>query len=296
MPDLSSARDRAQRTFATARRRSGLLDHGLRTQEQYSAVQGSMHAGAITYYGVLSFFPLLALSFFVVGYLARVFPNAEQALETAVEQLFPGVFGGGADQLSLADLERLAGTLGLVGLLGALYTGLGWLSATRSALLAVFDLPSEEYPSFLLGKARDLAALVSLGTLLLLSVAVSGFVSHYARQLLEWVGLGTDLGFALTLLSVVLGVASAVLLFWLMFTLLARPHAPRRSLWLGALLGAVAFEALKRLASYLLTFTTQAPAFQLFGITLILIVWISYFSRITLYAAAWAHTRRPVAV
>ena len=31
------------------------------------------------------------------------------------------------------------------------------------------------------------------------------------------------------------------------------------------------------------------PAFQVFGISLILLVWINYFSRVTLYAAAWAH-------
>jgi membrane protein len=32
------------------------------------------------------------------------------------------------------------------------------------------------------------------------------------------------------------------------------------------------------------------PAFQAFGIALILVVWINYFSRVVLYAAAWAHT------
>ena len=32
----------------------------------------------------------------------------------------------------------------------------------------------------------------------------------------------------------------------------------------------------------------SSPAFQAFGIALILLVWIHYFARVLLYAAAWA--------
>ena len=65
---------------------------------------------------------------------------------------------------------------------------------------------------------------------------------------------------------------------------------PSRSLWSGALLGAVAFEVLKQLSTYLLKATASSDAFQAFGIALILVVWINYFSRVVVYAAAWAHT------
>jgi membrane protein len=34
------------------------------------------------------------------------------------------------------------------------------------------------------------------------------------------------------------------------------------------------------------------PAFQAFGIALILLVWINYFSQVVMYAASWAHTTR----
>ena len=47
---------------------------------------------------------------------------------------------------------------------------------------------------------------------------------------------------------------------------------------------------LKRLSGLLLASTKDQAAFQAFGIALILVVWINYFSRIVLYAAAWAHT------
>ena len=84
-----------------------------------------------------------------------------------------------------------------------------------------------------------------------------------------------------------------MLLFYVLFRLLARPQEPARALWQGALLGGLAFEVLKLASSYLLRLTHHQPAFQAFGIALILLIWINYFSRIVMYAAAWAHTSRP---
>ena len=84
-------------------------------------------------------------------------------------------------------------------------------------------------------------------------------------------------------------VANTVL-FFVLFTVLARPRTPRRALWQGAFLGSIGFEVLKQLSSFLLAATQRSPAFQAFGIALILLVWINYFSRVVMYAAAWAHT------
>ena len=65
--------------------------------------------------------------------------------------------------------------------------------------------------------------------------------------------------------------------------------------WQGALVGAIGFEALKNLSVYLLGAAKGQPAFQVFGISLILLVWINYFSRVTLYAAAWAYVPEEMA-
>lgn len=80
-----------------------------------------------------------------------------------------------------------------------------------------------------------------------------------------------------------------------MFRLLAAPDLPARSMWSGALLGAVGFEVLKQISGILIRSTQGQPAFQVFGLALILVVWINYFSRVVLYAAAWAWTD-PLAV
>jgi membrane protein len=84
--------------------------------------------------------------------------------------------------------------------------------------------------------------------------------------------------------------ASTVLLLTMFKLLIKESHVPRGALVRGALLGAVGFEVLKLAANLLLAQTKGNPAFQAFGVALILLVWINYFSRLIMYSAAWAYT------
>ena len=286
---MASLRARLVSGLDALRRRRPVVDHAVRMQQHYGKVDAGQQAGAITYFAFLSFFPILALAFFVVGLLAHVYPAARHDLVKAIGQVLPGLVGG-RHGISLRQVQQAAATVGLLGLAGVVYSGLGWLSAVREALIVVFELPRREQPNFVIGKLRDLLTLALVGTVLLVSVSVSGFVSGFSTQLLDLVGLATQLAPLLELVTIVLGVAANVVLFFALFRLLAEPRTPARSLWQGALLGALGFEVLKRLSGVLLASTERQPAFQAFGIALILVVWINYFSRLVLYSAAWAHT------
>jgi membrane protein len=266
------------------------LDHAVRTQEHYGDVKASQWAGAVTYFGFLSVFPILALAFFFVGYLSRVFPDAQDTLVEAIDSMLPGIVGNGDEQLSLSEIEDAANTVGLIGLVGVLYTGLGWLSALRDALITVFALPDREQPSFVMGKVRDLITLAVLGTVLLVAVALTGVVAGFAEDLLDWANLSEASTWMVKLVTIAVGLVANSILVLLMFRLLAAPGLPWRAMASGALLGAVGFEILKQLSTLLISLTQEAPAFQVFGITLILLVWINYASRLILYAAAWAWT------
>jgi len=285
--------DRFREWVRRLRRRRPIVDHAIRTVRHYSKVNGNLQAGAVTYFAFLSFFPVLALGFFVVGQVARIYGNADEALATALEQLLPGIVGDEEGELSVETFQEGAGIAGIIGLAGVVYAGLGWLSAMRDGLIVVFELPDREAPNFFVGKLRDLLSLATIGVILVLSVAVAGLISGFALDVLGWVGLDRELEPLLKGISYGLGFLANVLLFFALFKLLANPqHTPTRSLWSGALLGAVGFELLKRLAFVLLASTKESPAAQVFGIALVLVVWINYFSRVVMYSAAWADTSR----
>jgi membrane protein len=282
--------DRTKSTIADVRRRRPVVDHVLLMQEHYGAVKAAQQAGAVTYFAFLSFFPLLALAVFVFGRLTALYDGPSVDLKDAIDSVVPGIVGNRDGQVSLEDIRTFSGWTAVIGVAGVLYSGLGWISALRDALLVVFETPDKEQPGFVAGKLRDLVALVVLGTVLLVAVAVTGFVSRFSGDVLGWVGLGSELSWLVWVLSIALGLVANAALFFLMFRLLAEPHVPRSSLWSGALVGGVVFELLKQLSGILLATTKGNPAFQAFGIALVLVVWMNYTSRVILYAASWAYT------
>lgn len=282
---VSRVKDRVH----AARERHPLLDQVVRTVEHYGEVKGSIQAGAVTYFAFISFFPVLALAFAVIGYVAHVYPDAKQNLVEAINTVLPGLVGNDEGQVSLKTIEDSAPGILSVGIVVVLYSGMGWLSSMRDALAAVFGLPPWVHPSFVIGKLRDLTALAALGVILLVSVGVSGVVRGLSEQILDWVGLGEGLGWLLGLIAVLVGMAANALLFFSLFKVLVEPDLPSRALWSGAVLGAVGFEVLKQVSQLLLASTKHAPAFQAFGIALVVVVWINYFSRLVMYAAAWSY-------
>jgi membrane protein len=283
-------KDRVTTRIHQLREKHPQLDHAVSMQSHYGDTKAGQQAGAVTYFGFLSVFPILALAFFVIGYVSKVVPESRDTLVEAIQSMLPGIIGDGPNQLQLKDVEDAAGTVGLIGLVGVLYSGLGWLSALRDALIVVFVLPDREQPGFVKGKLRDLLTLVVIGVVMLVAVAVTGVVAGFSEDLLGWVGLDAELDWLVKLLTIALGLPVNVLLFLVMFRLLAAPDIPKRALLSGAVLGAVAFEVLKQASRLLITMTEGQPAFQAFGLALILVVWINYTSRVTLYAASWAWT------
>lgn len=293
---MPSLKDRVLAPVREAWERVPALDHGIRTVKHYGKHDGSLYAAGVTLAAFLSVFPLLGLGFAVVGLVARFLPpglDAEQALVEAVQSVMPNLITTDPDNdaaLQLSTFQAAAPAVLSVGLPLALWSGLGWLSSLRTALLTAFEETGSERPSWLVGKLRDLAALAVLGTVLILSVAVSGVASAAAPELLGLVGLDQELSWLVRVVAPLVGIAANTVLFTAMFVLLARPPLPRRALVGGALLGALGFEVLKVASAYLLKSTAQQPAFQAFGIALILLIWINYFSRLVLYAASWAFT------
>jgi len=270
-----------------------ILDHLLATFQHYTKVQGNVLAGAVTYFGFLSFFPILAIGFAAVGYLSGIYPDARDNLASAIQQLFPGIVTNhpAPGKISLDQIEAAKIEAGLIGLALLLYSGLGWLSGLREALQNTFEVPKEEKRSFVVGKAFDLVVLCAVGFVMIVSVGISGVVGGLADTILDWVGIGGGpAGRALLwLIGPALGVAASTVLFFVMFKLLPKPDLPRKAMWRGALFAAVGFELLKLIVVNILGHV-GGTSFAPLALAVTLLVWINYFSRLVMYGASWAMT------
>ncbi|MEJ7706605.1 MAG: YihY/virulence factor BrkB family protein [Nocardioidaceae bacterium] len=276
-----------------ARERHPLFDHLMATVEHYGKVEGNVLAGAATYFGFLSFFPILALSFAVVGYLSLYYPDARSNLIQAIEQIFPGIVSAQDEpgKISLSQIEGAKAAAGIIGFLGVLYSGLNWVSGLRTALQDAFEIPRSEKGNFFVGKARDLVALAVIGTILIVSVGISSVVSGLTGKILGWLAISGSVvgGILLWALGLALGLAASTLLFYVMYKLLGRPRLASKALLQGAFVGAAGFEALKWIVVNVLG-GVGGSAFAPLAIAITLVVWINYFSRLVIYGASWAMT------
>lgn len=287
--------ERLRLRLAVLRSRWPLLDHGVRMAEHFNHVQGGILAGAVTYFGYLSFFPVLVIGFSVISVVAAVVPEARDGLVAAVQSLFPDLVGTGRDvPIRIGEIRQSAGTIGFVALLGLLYSGLGWISAARAGLQGVLCVPSNQRRNFVLGKLVDLLMLVVIGVVLIVSVGLSSAVATVTEDVLLLLQVDRIPGPGFLWLGRAVGVALAVaastLLFLAMFTLLPTTDLPRRAVAKGAFVAALGFEVLKLLANLLIGLTTGNPATAVLGVSLVLLVWINYFSRVIMVGAAWAYT------
>jgi membrane protein len=289
--------DRVTAGATSARQRWGWLDHIVRAVAHYLDNQGNVFAGAVTYYGFLSVFPLLILAYSVLGFITGDDPIVTREVTDALEQIFPGLVGTTDEApINVARFQDAASTASLIGSVTLIYTGLAWMGALRVSLQNVFTLPQSAQPGIVKGILMDLVYLVVLGMTLVLSVSLSAVVTSVTDRALDAIGLDAVPGYALMLrlLSIALGIAVSTLLFFAMYRLLPRPELPNRALLEGALLAAVAFEVLKLVATTLISFTLKSPTAAVAGTFVVLLIWINYFSRLIFFGGSWAATT-PVA-
>jgi inner membrane protein YhjD len=287
-----SRADRVRARIRAARARWAWFDHAVRAYERNTEVLGGQLSAAVTYFGFLSFFPLLALAFSLVGYISGAFPDAQESVTRAIEDNFPSLIGSGSGQLDIQDVIDAKAGAGIIGLVGLAYAGLGWLDAMRAALRRVFntsDLPL----GFVKKKAIDTAVLGGLGLAMLASLAVSSLATSLTSQALGVLGLD-DSVLALALLKV-LSVALALLADTVLFAILIGRLSGARLSWRrvrsAALLGAVGFELLKLIGTFLIARTTQNPVYATFGVIVGLLIWINLVSQLLMFVAAWAATQ-----
>lgn len=137
---------------------------------KYLDDQGGYLAALITYYGFVSLFPMLLLLTTGLGVVLAGRPDLqEQVLHSALSQ-FP-VIGS-----QLQQPEGLSGgtVAVVVGILGALYGGLGVGQAVQNAMDSVWAVPKHKRPNPIRSRVRSCGLLFVLGSAVLAATVLSG--------------------------------------------------------------------------------------------------------------------------
>ncbi|MEU0544590.1 inner membrane protein YhjD [Nocardia sp. NPDC005978] len=272
-------------------RRRHWLDHLVRTAGRYQRQRGDYYAAGITYFTVLSLFPLLMVGFAVAGFVLARDPELLNDIQAKIVENIPGAAGDQINDLITQAVDSRAG-VGIIGLLAGAYAGLGWIANLRAALTEQWEQPAQDR-NWALTKLSDLLALVGLFLAIGISLGLSVLASSgLIRTLLKRFEISEAPG--VTVLLTVLSLVLAVLANWAVFVwIIARmPRHPvtLRSAARAALIAAVVFELLKQLSSLVLRSVVNGPAGVTFGPIIGLMVFSYFTARIILFATAWAAT------
>ncbi|MGH3922291.1 MAG: inner membrane protein YhjD [Pseudonocardiaceae bacterium] len=275
------------------RQRYPWLDHLVRAGETYTRNNGDHYAAAITYFSVLSLVPLLMIAFAVAGFVLAGNQQLLSELQEQIRTAAPAELGGLLNNVIEEAIASRSG-VGIVGLLVALYSGLGWMSNLREALTAQWTTqPAQqrhEPEGFLRTKLVDLLALLGLGLALLVSFGITGAGTAFAGVLLDLAGLGDVFGARLVfyVLAIVLSLGGMWLVFlWVITRLPREPVSLRSAMW-AAVLAAIGFELLKQVFALYLDSVSNSPTGRLFGPVIGLMVFAYFVSRFLLFVTAWA--------
>ncbi len=288
---VTSVQDRAHAVLRAARARNRPLDHLGRAYGRYKEKRGDRMAAALSFYGVMSFFPLVALAFAVTGYAVAVSPKVSDAVSKALQQILPGL----ADRLPVHEIASAKTGASVIALVGLAWSGLGWIGVWRESLRLIWrrDI-SDGNP--VVNKLWDLLVLLMLGLALIASVVLSSLTTSATHAVLGWIGLAgvPGAGTFLRLIAVIFAIGANTLIFLVLFTQLAGTKASWRHLVRGCLFGAAGFEVLKLIATFLIAHTMRNPVYASFAVIAGLMVWINISSRFILFTAAWTATRRVI--
>jgi membrane protein len=152
--------------------------------------QMTHHAAALTYYALMSLFPVVLLGLSLLGLLGQ-YPDTYDAIVGYLRDVAPASVVDPLDR-SLRDALQSKGkatTALAIAIVAAFYGATGALEATRRALNVVFELDGPGR-GFVRRKSIDLLSSVVLMVLVLTSLIMVFVGGGLARDLLGFAGLG----------------------------------------------------------------------------------------------------------
>lgn len=241
-----------------------------RTIVKFYDDQATHHAAALTYYGLMSLFPLMLLAVSLLGLLGE-FPATYDAIIDYLRDIVPESLLAPIDDALRAAFRSRGTAIAALGiaLVTALYGATGYLEATRRALNVVFEARSGR--SFLRRKLTDIASSVVLMALLVATLGLMFAGGGVVRDL-----LGDAAGDAWGLARWPLTFASALLVFsYLYFVTPDVSHRAFRWITPGAAAGvAVWVVASVAFKEYLANFTGINVTYGSFAAAIILLFWL----------------------
>ena len=239
-------------------------------------------AASVSYYAVLSLFPLVLALTVIIGWVAGSEARQDQLIDFTVDNL------PGSEQFirdSVEGTEKFRETLGIVAVLGLLWSASAVFGSITRVVNRAWDV--QQNPPFYKNKPKQLAMALGVGILFVASITLTGVLQWATSIEIGGQTISSLLGgqaFAVVLRLPALLISFAI--FLAIYKYLPNTRTYWRYVWPGALLAAVLFEVGKNLFLwYLETFAQFEQLYGNIASIIVLMVW-TYFCAFILIVGA----------
>jgi len=265
--------DAVLRRIDRMQRRNRWLAFAVAVFKKFGDDDAGKQAALIAYYGFFSFFPLMLVLVTVLGFLVGSSSDFANDVVHSVLSRFPII----GDQIK-DNVHSLngSGVALVVGIVGALWGGMGVVRAAQGAMDSVWSVPRKERPNMVRSRLRALVLLLVFGIGIITSTALAGLATAVAGKSF-WGGVA------------VLGVTTLVnfVLFLAAYKLLTVATPSWGQLIPGAIVCAVFSALLQTLGSYLVGHTLKGASqtYGFFAIVIGMLTWIYLQAQLFLLAS-----------
>ncbi|MBM0229337.1 MULTISPECIES: YihY/virulence factor BrkB family protein [Micromonospora] len=266
------------RRVDAVRRRSAAFDHLWRAGTLYGEVLGGRLAAAIAYYGFFAVFALALVGYWIFGAILQDNDEVSKAVADFLDENLPF--------LDPQQIAQSSNTVGVIGLIILVITGIGWVEAIRSSQRLMYGF-NQQPGNLVVRRVVDLGVMVAVFVLLGVSVAAVDALESLLRFLLRSTG---SLG--LTTVSAVLSVLINAVLATALLVAVPRLRMSRRRLRPVVLAVAVGITLLNTVGRYYVVRTERNPAYTVVATAVGLLLYLYLLNQLVLFGAALAATSR----
>lgn len=270
------------RTVAQRLQRITVLRLIARTLQEMSDDDATHMAAAMSYYALVSLFPLTLGLISITSFFLEDAPT-QQTIVDWVASFLPG-----SESLIEANIHvvlEARGTIGAFAIVGLFWTGSAVFGGITRSINRAWDVHTDR-PLYL-SKARQLVMALLTGLMFLFSTSIITFLRIYERIAY------LDFPYAETLVStssvIILYASSFVLIlavFLMLYKFVPNTKTYWRYIWVGATVAAALFETTKNLFIwYLNTFTNFGSVYGTLASVVVLLLW-AYVSGLILILGA----------
>ena len=262
----------------------------VRVFRAYLASGGNLLAAGMSFQAVFAIFAAVWVGFSSFSAYLSEHPAIQGAVIGFINIQIPGFIGpGGAiDPELLSDSPTITWTSG-VAVVVLLYTAIGWLNYTRTAIHRIFNLPPTSL-NVVFVKVYDLLIALSYGVVIIVSATASVIATRLIGVIATNLGIAetsTTLRGTLQVGSVVVILLMDTFILASLIRLLSGVPIPWKRLFVGSFLGGIVLGAMKIGGTYLLAGTSENPLLASFAVFIGLLVWFNLACRVYLLSATW---------